>query len=382
MIDYSALLYNTTEQAHFLKNLDLTQDEFEFIDTARKDIRRIIKESLPEVLKSKGIKGEMREPRFYIQGSRSYRTLNRPAIVPPQQSDIDDGVYLPLTIVKEEEKPDEAIELFFDSVNEVLKPLVHEKGWSLVYKSTCLRVVIAPYAHIDLPLYAIPDDQFLLLKKAMENRGYNSLGECALDSAALTWATLPSDKVLLAHRSSGWIKSDPKRMKTWFQCQVEDKGEQLRRVIRYLKAFRDNSWCNGGPSSILLMAAACEIFESHDRRDDLALASVVDKISDVFRAGVASPIDDTVSLTDALDEDELMEAIEKFNALSNKISEISQSKNENYICDELVAIFGNHFPYAPELVKFLPNDLPSEIDKHEPEKGPAEKILRTKAGVY
>jgi hypothetical protein len=79
-----------------------------------------------------------------------------------------------------------------------------------------------------------------------------------------------ADKVLLAHRECNWMPSDPRPVKEWFLGEVEAKGEQFRRVVRYLKAFRDWRWSSGGPASILLMAAAAPLFEKRDRRDDLA----------------------------------------------------------------------------------------------------------------
>lgn len=72
----------------------------------------------------------------------------------------------------------------------------------------------------------------------------------------MLWTALPADKVLLAHRECNWMPSDPRPVKEWFLGEVEAKGEQFRRVVRYLKAFRDWRWASGGPASILLMAAA------------------------------------------------------------------------------------------------------------------------------
>lgn len=63
------------------------------------------------------------------------------------------------------------------------------------------------------------------------------------------------------------MHSDPRPVKEWFVDQVETKGVQLRRVVRYIKAYRDWIWKSGGPSSILLMAAAAPLFVKQDRRD-------------------------------------------------------------------------------------------------------------------
>jgi hypothetical protein len=220
----------------------------------------------------------------------------------PQQADVDDGCYLPMSFVSQTKRPSRATTVFFAAAEEALKPLVEEKRWKLVTdKPTCIRIVIAAYAHIDIPLYAIPDEEFVTLAKAsMERYGYDSLTEAVNMAERDAWTALPADKVLLAHRECNWMPSDPRPVKEWFLGEVEAKGEQFRRVVRYLKAFRDWRWSSGGPASILLMAAAAPLFEKRDRRDDLALLDVVAALPARLRAGVNNPVDESESLTDAL----------------------------------------------------------------------------------
>lgn len=291
MLNLSPLLHTTKDlrdesgaiidHPTFLSSLDLTVDEKQEIDLARKDIRQALRDGLSQALRNKGYEGETCDPKFYIQGSWAYKTLNRPCQTPPQQSDVDDGVYLPLSIMKEE-KPHLAIDDFFEAVHEVLKPLCDGNGWSLERKPNCMRAVISPCAHIDLPLYVIPDVQYKLLKAAMEARGVSAMDGIVVCSTTQSWKKLPSDKILLAS-DRGWIKSDPLAMKEWFEMEVQDKGEQLRRVVRYIKGFRDQQWDEKGPSSILLMAAACPLFEFESKRDDLALLNVVKGIPQALR---------------------------------------------------------------------------------------------------
>ena len=187
-------------------------------------------------------------------------------------------------------KPSVASSIFFAAAEEALKPLLKSRNWQLVTdKPTCIRIEIASFAHVDIPLYAIPDDEFETLQKAAATR----YGSIALDSAMEraerdAWTALPRDHVLLAHREEDWVKSDPRPVKTWFLGEVEQHGEQYRRAVRYLKACRDWQWNSGGPSSILLMAASAPIFEARDRRDDLALLDLVEKMPTVLRDGVCT----------------------------------------------------------------------------------------------
>lgn len=380
MPNFSPLLHTSTQERCFLDALELTDKEYETVDSARKLIRTSLKENLPRVLKEKGVQGSMREPRFFIQGSRAYRTLNRPCFTPPQQSDIDDGVYLPLTIVQEEKRPSLAIETFFSAVVEVLSSLAKENGWTVSEKDTCVRVEISGSAHIDLPLYAIPDDQFLLLKANMESRGFDRLYGYVMDSAHDSWSALPSDKILLAHKKEGWTESDPRAMKAWFTQQVSDKGEQLRRVIRYLKAFRDFQWATKGPSSILIMAAACPLFKQIERRDDQALLEVAKGIPQALRNGVVSPIDSTKFLTDALTDEELEFAIERFTVFAGQVEEAINSKDGSDACQRMIELLGTRFPNEPGRVKANTETLPLAVAAFLPEKGPSEKVQRTKAG--
>ena len=65
-------------------------------------------------------------------------------------------------------------------------------------------------------------------------------------------------------------KSDPFLVTRWFKDCIEEFGEPLQRVCRYLKAWRDYQWPEGGgPSSIVLMIIATEEFERRARRDDI-----------------------------------------------------------------------------------------------------------------
>ncbi|WP_330214717.1 CBASS cGAMP synthase [Pseudomonas sp. AM8] len=380
MPNFSTLLFTTTEEDCFLDELNLAPDELARIDGARKDIREALKADLPRVLREKGLDGDICPPRFYIQGSRSYKTLNSPCTTPPQQSDIDDGVYLPLSVMREETSPKLAIALFFDAVVDVLDPICAERNWQTESKDTCVRVTISPYAHIDLPLYVIPDTLFLLIKSNMENRG-QVVFDSAINSERDTWKTLPSDRILLADRNQGWRKSDPMAMKNWFKQECQDKGpDQLIRVVRYLKAFRDKQWEEKGPSSILLMAMACQLFESIDKRDDRALLNVVKGIPAALQNGVMSPIDPEASLTAHMPREAIADAVEKFQIFATHLEGAINSPDAETACVWLLRMLGNRFPNAPHRMKSNSDGIPAPMAAIAPLAGPAEPVKRTKAG--
>lgn len=377
MPNFSPLLFTTTGEASFLDELDLTPDELACIDGARKEIREALRADLSRALQDKGLEGEICEPRFYIQGSRSYKTLNSPCITPPQQSDIDDGVYLPLSVMREESSPKLAITLFFEAVLDVLSPMCAGKGWKTDSKDTCIRVTLSDTAHIDLPLYVIPDTQFLLIKASMESRGHMEF-DSAMSSEQDSWKAVPSDKILLADRKQGWRKSDPMAMKNWFKREVQEKGDQLVRVVRYLKAFRDKQWEEKGPSSILLMAVACPLFEYVDKRDDSSLLNVVKGIPAALQKGVMSPIDSEASLTGHLTKDALADAVEKFEIFAEHLEGAIDATDAQTAYVWIHRMLGDRFPNEPHRMKS--NSLPSSMAAIAPLAGPAEPVKRTKAG--
>ena len=234
------------------------------------------------------------------------------------------------------------------------------------------------YAHIDIPLYAIPDDEFLELKASMERYGYDSLSEALNMAERDVWTALPTDKVLLAHREKDWMTSDPRPVKEWFLGEVEARGEQFRRVVRYLKAFRDWRWCNGGPSSILLMAAAAPLFEKRDRRDDLALLDVVAALPARLRGGVKNPVEESESLTERLGEAGVKEAAMAFENFEKVLRGAIHADNPSQACTWMRQEFGSRFPNAPDRIKVV--SVAATIAATPATAGPSELIGRTKAG--
>ena len=192
------------------------------------------------------------------------------------------------------------------------------------------------------------------------------------------WTALPADKVLLAHRECNWMPSDPRPVKEWFLGEVEAKGEQFRRVIRYLKAFRDWRWSSGGPASILLMAAAAPLFEKRDRRDDLALLDVVAALPARLRAGVNNPVDQSESLTVRLGKEGVEEAAKAFEALGKVLRGATDAGSPSQACVWMQGEFGPRFPNEPDRVKVV--SVAATIAAAPATAGPSELVGRTKAG--
>ena len=138
---------------------------------------------------------DMLIPKFCWQGSFAIKTTID--LSNNQEYDLDDGVYL--NEIYANYSP--------STVHSWIRQAVDGHTHKIVDKDTCVRVVYANQYHIDYPIYIIDEH----------------------------------GNAKLAHKSKGWIVSDPKAFKDWFIDSVNRNGEQLRRIVRYLKAWKESS---------------------------------------------------------------------------------------------------------------------------------------------
>lgn len=191
------------------------------------------------------------KPEFREQGSYKMFTIVNP--IPKEEEDeegnlkkmypydLDDGVVF---VDKEENR--EKISTYHNWIYNAVKDHT-TKGAER--KNTCIRVLYADGHHIDLPIY-------------FEVKDSNSNPE-------------------LAHKSEGWVESNPKEFYEWFNDEAQ-KDYQLRRIVRYLKAWRDkqnDSYSTKMPSGLVLTILATNHFSS-DERDDVAFRDTLQAIKD------------------------------------------------------------------------------------------------------
>jgi len=161
-------------------------------------------------------------PKFHGQGSFMMNTIIDPL---DGEFDIDDGIYF-----KVEAEPFQSISTFHRWICEAVDG--HTKQ-SPIDKQTCIRLVYARQYHLDLPIYYIIEGQ----------------------------------TPYLAHKGQGWIKSDPREFIKWFNSKADTNG-QLKRIVRYLKAWSDYRQGDLPSGLIFSILAANNIF--FDERDDVA----------------------------------------------------------------------------------------------------------------
>ncbi|HMH19053.1 MAG TPA: CBASS cGAMP synthase [Burkholderiales bacterium] len=356
MLNLHRLFYHHIASNCYLAQLTLPQAKLDMLRAARLKIRNALREGISKATRELG-EDQTVTPRFFTQGSYAYGTLNRPTHVPPQQADMDDGCYLPMSFVKGA-KPKRSAQIFFQATDTILKELVKKEGWQgySTERGCCGRVIVDNEHHIDVPLYAIRDEAFKVLMKAADARGYVNLAEAFAqdDSVDVNWTILEHEDVLLANRDGSWTASDPREVKEWANAAFSGQGgDQLRRISRYLKGWRDQNYKSGGPSSISLMVIAEAHFSASPGRDDLALAEVVEHLADALLGDVIAPWDrDGEEQINRLNSQERQHAASLAKRL---LMELRQAINGAFqqaavYVAKLGIQFGHHFPTDSDLV--------------------------------
>ena len=329
-------------------------------------------------------------PKFRMQGSSVYKTLNFPAHLPPQEVDFDDGVFLPTSFVNGggSSRPVVASKGYFAMVEEILGPLCAECGWQLdTSKSSCVRVRIDAEAHVDLALYAIPDDEFTELEEAramaLMAKG-QATPELDFELAEEVYKDLLEKRIMLAHRDSGWIESDPREIENWFLDAIADHGEVVRRVSRYLKGWRDFKWIRGGPSSITLMACVVAVYDQlngtlPENRDDLALQAVAVRLEDLFSQAIPNPVLPDQLLDEDWSAEERLEFRTCARELNAKIDAVlSGTFHKEVAITKLREGFGERIPNDEMLIDFESEER--RVQEYAPSVMTAPAVPRTTSG--
>lgn len=346
-------LFSRNEEG-FHGNLNLSPTQKAKLKAAKIKIQEHLRTGISEIVKAEY--DEIISPRFLSQGSSVYKTQNKPCINPPQQIDHDLGCYLPLSYIDDNDHPVLASEIFFTIVDKLLEVLVKKENWKSVVttKKTCSRVIVNNEIHIDVPLYSIPDKEFQRINEVAKSMKF-LFSDMRMDSITQEEWDEIKEQVLLAHRTMGWKPSDPRKLNKYFKQVFEVKGEQLRRICRYLKAWRDFRWKEGGPSSIYLMILADSIFLSEiNRRDDIALLKLLQEFPNKLSTPITNPTDksEIIEIPDNI-LTELKTYASDFT--TDLHSAIYQAMSSGDSCHLIRRHLGDRFPYD--------NTLPFDDDK-------------------
>lgn len=211
----------------------------------------------------------------WLQGSYKYATLIKP-VHADEEYDVDVGVYFEWDGEEDiEPTPKQLRDWVQAEMLEYEKSCVELKKVEVPAKERCSRASYIRQFHIDTPVYHLNPD---------------------------------SDVRRLACLSDRWENSDPKAIYKWFKDAVSgDDKDQLRRLVRYLKAWAAVSFddaADSRPSSIFLTVVATEAYQALwpqrllGMDDDDALVAVIKKMHDRLfdERRVANPIDDDEDL--------------------------------------------------------------------------------------
>lgn len=356
MLKLNRLFYSTVVSETFSERIAPTPEHKRILNEARVEIREHLRPLISKATVSVLKMDKQVSPKFRTQGSWRYDLWLIPAWA-SQEMDLDYGVYLPVEVWEDNGPPHEMAPLYFHLVEKALKELCAARRWSLIAgKDTCIRVKISKWAHFDIPLYAAPEKDFqLILEKGA--RADALFRSTTMDAAAgeleeQVWAEL--DQVVLATRAGIWTKSDPEAVCRWFALRVKELKEQFVRVCRYLKAWRDFQWSQGGgPTSLLLMIITAQNFESWPGRDDLALEAVARKLSKALLDPVYEPgIDDGAENFNKLGADSAREASVKAASLAESLKRALgfPAGSEALAVQLLTAQFGERIPTQLHLI--------------------------------
>ncbi|MGP5296750.1 CBASS cGAMP synthase [Psychrobacter faecalis] len=309
-----------------------------------KECKDLIQEALEVILKEVyDVK-----PKFRLQGSWAYGTCNVPNRI-GQEMDFDYGCYLPERCFPDEQKNE--AEKLINHVKQCLSQLCFDQNWELDDKNpSCLRIRgFMVDAHFDIPLYAVPNDMFNDLKDVpissrknsdvveanesyddLSSRNYRNalnfsedtqpqalsefFGESSFNrSSGITTfgesvesrqfdgvqknesAQPPIKDISLIRNDGEWKQSNCERVREWFLgvCKGQaGEGQQLRSIIRYIKAWRDYNFDPNErkqPISLALMILTVDSYEHCQQRDDKALAKVVSELPNRFLKDITCP---------------------------------------------------------------------------------------------
>jgi hypothetical protein len=283
----------------FHETLVLSQTKKEALRQSRDAIRSRIEAYFKEMLK-------VEIPKFHAQGSFAMLTIVNPL---DGEFDLDDGIYLQhLNEHDQSEWP--TPEAVHSWIVEATEGYTTEKP---IDKRTCVRVRYAGQYHIDLPSYAKFEGNAMLAET----------GE------------------------KGWHRSDPIALTERFIEQVKKRGEQLRRFVRYFKAWADYQSGTRGtmPCSLILTVLATDYFQG-DERDDVSMAQTANAIRDAIQVQfrVRNPVDNMEELAGRLSDGDKQRFQEAIDDLAKDAAKANCSKSKKEASKLWQNQFGERFP--------------------------------------
>jgi hypothetical protein len=248
-------------------------------------------------------------PKFLIQGSYAMATIINPL---DGEFDIDDGVYL------QNLGPDKSKWPKPETVHSWIKKAVegHTKE-EVQDKRTCVRVIYSGNYHVDLPIYGIYNGRAYLAEKGQ----------------------------------LGWHISEPRKIVEWFKAQVKAKGEQLRRLVRYTKAWADYQSKSGKlPNGFTLTVLVVDEYIKLER-DDSSFAGTMREVSKRLSKSsvILNPVDNNEDLGKRISEVQYQNFVNRLAKLLESSSAALKEESKVEACKKWKSEFGARFPKCEDL---------------------------------
>lgn len=263
--------------------------------------RDAIRESLREWFKDND-KGAVK---FCMQGSMAMGTVISP--LNDDDYDIDDGIYLEEVDLSEDECPSATVVHSW-----VVKAVSDQTSYEPINKNTCVRVPYAHGYHVDIPIYV-----------------------------------LEGGSAYLAHKRDGWVNSDAKDFGEWLQEKSFD-GAQLKRVIRYLKRWKD--YCGVDLKGIEVTILVGENYEAASGRDDDALRYTVENIIAALDADFKckKPVAPGEDLFEGCSDTKKDSIKSKLRTLHKVLVDANETDDPHRASEKLRTCFGADFPLVED----------------------------------
>ena len=275
-------------------------------DTYKENIRKG-RDALRGKINAYYIDNGLTAPKHSSQGSFHMHT----AIMPKEEEDfdLDNGVYLQGYATDQTNWPTTL------SVHDDIISAVEGHTKEISDKDTCIRVNYQDNYHIDLPIYIM---------------GKDGSGK---------------DVAYLAHTTKNRQISDPKAFSDWFTEKVKEHGKELRRTVRYIKAWTNHNSINLKGITITILASECFYSEENGPLILLGtITNILDRLEDDFTCykPVRPKHEDLLSSYTYYEQQTLLEDLK---TLKNKINDaIYDSPNEREASEMLRELFGSRFP--------------------------------------
>lgn len=294
------------------------------ISSSKKESLRASRDALRTDIENWFADHDKKKPVFHGQGSYAMKTLINPLF--GEDYDIDDGIYI-------QGYEDQEISRWPQpsTVHSWIKSAVEDRTKAgATDKDTCIRVNYSTGYHVDIPSYI--------------NK---------------------SDEAYLSHKTKGWFVSDPKAFTKWFIDKVNDEtnyGEQLRRVVKYFKAWKD--YTGNVLKGIEITILVTQYFEKYEGRDDKSLRDTVQNIINgiEYSFHCYKPVKPFEDLFDDATDNRRTDILDGLKDLENRLDEAIDKADEKEASEILRdALFGTRFPLGTPTKAYAATSAPGVL---------------------